>query len=185
MVKGGRGSLCTLVMGSFDKAQGCLQRAKKTFSEIVELDITNPRDTSGIGTFSAPTNPMREGRLYVGEAAGIQDLLWGFGIDKAITSGYLSAQSLIHSQNYENTLNNILGNKIKAGMVNRFIWEALRLDDYSLIIDLLGHVKDPSKLLHRIHTYNPLHQALGPLTKYYLKKHYPNLFKTSVPFSKE
>ena len=94
LVTGGQGCLCTMVMGRFDKVQSCLQRAKKAFSEIIDLDIKNPRETAGIGTFSATTTPEREGRLYVGEAAGIQDLLWGFGIDKALTSGYLAAQSL-------------------------------------------------------------------------------------------
>ena len=167
-------------MGSFgkDKAHNCFLRAKKVFSKKVDLDIRNPRETMGIGTFSAPTTLIRGRSLYVGEAAGIQDLLWGFGVDNALTSGYIAAQSIIHNQNYQETLTNLLGNKLKAGMTSRFIWETIHLDNYSLVIGLLGHAKDPIKLLHIIQTQIPFHKALYPLAKHFLKKHYPNLFKT-------
>jgi flavin-dependent dehydrogenase len=175
LITRGHGCLCSTVMGRHDKIQECFQKAKKAFSEKIKLDIQNPKRFVGIGGFSATTTFQKDGKLFVGEAAGIQDLLWGFGIDKAITSGYLAAQSIINKQEYEKLATNILGDSIKAAIVNRFLWEIIHIDDYSLFIDLIRNVRDPLNLLHKISNYDLLHQALLPLAKGFIKKQYPQI----------
>jgi flavin-dependent dehydrogenase len=46
-------------------------------------------------------------KLYVGEAAGLQDL-WGFGIRSSIISGFLAAKAIINDENLLNLLEDIL-----------------------------------------------------------------------------
>lgn len=175
LVTKGHGCLCTAVMGRLDKADACLQAAREAFSSIVSLEMENPRRVGGMGSFSATATLQREGRLYVGEAAGIQDLLWGFGIGKALTSGYLAAQSIINDQDYERMVHRVLGGKLKAGFVNRLLWEALHIGDYSPVLGLFGSSRNPLGLLHRLYSHDPLHRAVYPLASAYFKKHYPQL----------
>ena len=55
-------------------------------------------DPEPLGGFGSLTLPCRFGEgtaVYVGEAAGLQDMVSGFGIRKAIASGYLAAISLL------------------------------------------------------------------------------------------
>jgi len=55
-----------------------------------------PGRSQGVGTSSAGTRPVdRSGRLYVGEAAGLQDPAWGFGLRYALESGALAARCLL------------------------------------------------------------------------------------------
>ncbi len=182
LVASGLGCLCVAVMGRYEQSETHFHRAKEIISEMVDLDMENPKDVTGFGSFSARTIFQREGRLCVGEAAGLQDLLWGFGIKKAMISGYLAARSIIENEDYEGISTEVLGNGIKAGIVNRLIWEAFHLDDYSLFIDILRRIKDPVSLFRKTHTYTPIHRMLYPLARSYLNIRYPHLaaFDTSI-----
>jgi flavin-dependent dehydrogenase len=130
LITNGRGSLCSTVMGRSHKAEACFQSAREAFSRLVSLDMVNPRKFTGVGSFSAAHCFERDGRLYVGEAAGIQDLFWGFGMNLAIASGYLAARSISRGENYEKAVTTMLGGRLRASMVNRLIWEAIHLDAF-------------------------------------------------------
>ncbi len=175
LVTHGRACLCSAVMARNHNAQACFQEAKESFSRLVSLEIDRPRRMVGVGSFCLGKILQRDGRLYVGEAAGIQDLLWGFGMTKAITSGYLAAKSISKQEDYVKNAEGVLGGKLNAGVVNRLIWEAIRFDDYSLIIDILRHAKDPLGFLRRLHEYGPLHRALYPIAKAHLRMCYPHI----------
>lgn len=174
LVSGGQGSLCVAVMNVSRGVDAYLRRAKEAFSNMVELDMESPRVVSGFGSFSMEPRLREGGRLYVGEAAGIQDLLWGFGIDKALTSGYLAARSIANGLDYEEISAGILG-RLNVSLVNRFVWEALHFDDYGLIVDLLARIGDLHRLFHRAHTYTIVHRALLPIARAYIKMSYPHL----------
>jgi flavin-dependent dehydrogenase len=61
--------------------------------------------------------------LYTGEAAGLQDFLWGFGMRYAINSGYYAAQSIIHGKDYEQLIKKHFTGRLKASISNRFFVE--------------------------------------------------------------
>lgn len=174
LASGGRGTLCVAVMNRFREVDTYLQRAREAFSDRLKLDMEDPKLVSGFGSFSMQPRLCQGETLYVGEAAGIQDLLWGFGIDKALASGYLAAQSIANRQDYEEISAGLL-DRLKVSMVNRFLWEALHLDSYELMTDLLGRVGDPGRLFHRAHSYTILHRALLPIAGSYIKMRYPHL----------
>ena len=62
--------------------------------------------------------------LFVGEAAGFQDYLFGLGIRYALTSGYLAARSIIENRDYDALWRAELGPKQLTSVVNRFLYEA-------------------------------------------------------------
>ncbi|MBI4813231.1 MAG: NAD(P)/FAD-dependent oxidoreductase [Methanobacterium sp.] len=113
------------------------------------------------------------GRLYVGEAAGIQDLLWGFGIRSAVTSGFLAAKALIHNKDYGELAKSEFKNKLKSGIVNRFLWELT--GDYSWIVDRVYGSSDPLNYVGSFHNFNMLQRLLYPLARFHMKRRYDNL----------
>ncbi len=62
--------------------------------------------------------------LYVGEAAGFQDYLFGLGIRYALTSGNLAARSIIEGRDYDELWRSELLPKQETSLVNRFLYES-------------------------------------------------------------
>lgn len=78
LVANGHSCMCTVIFDRFEKIDGYLRKTKKIFSEMVDLDVKKPRKIAGGGYFSVNSVLERGSELYVGEAAGLQDFLWGF-----------------------------------------------------------------------------------------------------------
>ncbi|HUP48841.1 MAG TPA: NAD(P)/FAD-dependent oxidoreductase [Thermoanaerobaculia bacterium] len=62
--------------------------------------------------------------LFVGEAGGFQDYLFGLGIRYALTSGSLAARSILESRDFDELWLAELGPKQETSLVNRFLYEA-------------------------------------------------------------
>ncbi|KXA93948.1 hypothetical protein AKJ40_00215 [candidate division MSBL1 archaeon SCGC-AAA259M10] len=174
LVRDGYGCMCSVVFDELEKVAACFRRTKKIFSDLADLDIRNPQRVGGIGNFSAGGTFERDGRLYVGEAAGIQDFLWGFGIKNAIISGFLAAKCLIENENYEKIAREYFEDKLKASLTNRFLWETFCFKDYSFILDVLGCTDDITKLFFSFHNFNFLQRALYPFASNWLGGRYRN-----------
>ncbi|KXA89152.1 hypothetical protein AKJ62_03665, partial [candidate division MSBL1 archaeon SCGC-AAA259D14] len=170
LVADGHGCMCTVIFDKFEKIDSYLRKTKKIFSEIADLDVKKPRKIAGVGSFSVNAVLEKEGRLYVGEAAGLQDLLWGFGIKKALISGYLAAKSLIEKKDYQKIARDYFKDKLKASLVNRFLWEYFGFHDYSFILNVLENADDPLEFLFSFHNFNFLQRMLYPLASYHVKK---------------
>ena len=142
---------------------------------MVDLDVQNSKNVGGVLCFSNRNTFQKEKRVYVGEAAGLQDLLWGFGIRSAITSGFLAAKSIIDNEDYEKAARKYFGKKLKASLVNRFLWEIFSIHNYSLIVNRIYNAKDPLKFLHSFHNFNFLQKLTYPLALKYMRKRYRRL----------
>ncbi|KXA98706.1 hypothetical protein AKJ41_06365 [candidate division MSBL1 archaeon SCGC-AAA259O05] len=175
LVANGHGCMCTVIFDKFEKIDSYLRKTKKIFSEMVDLDVKKPRKIAGVGSFSVNSVFEKEGRLYVGEAAGLQDFLWGFGIKKALASGYLAAKSLIEKKDYQKIARDYFKDKFKASLVNRFLWEYFGFHDYSFILNVLENADDPLEFLFSFHNFNFFQRMLYPLASYHVKKEYRNL----------
>ncbi len=82
----------------------------------------------GKPTYAQPSNSYKEGdRLLIGERGGFQDYLFGFGMRYAFLSGHLAAQSIIQGTDYESLIKKELLNMMKSSLVNRYLYEKLRL----------------------------------------------------------
>jgi len=167
------GCMCTVVLDELYRVNECFEKTKKFFAKTLDHDIQSSKEVGGIGSFSLK-NVFRKGTtLYVGEAAGLQDFLWGFGMRFAIRSGYLAAQSIISNKDYEKIAKKHFRNRLKAGVVNRYLWETvLCKKDYLMLINIAEFVK---KNIYSMHNYNLLQKMIYPLALFNLKKKYPKL----------
>ncbi|UCD82282.1 MAG: NAD(P)-binding protein [Desulfobacterales bacterium] len=94
-------------------------------------------------TFSATCNfyflkkAMINKQYYIGEAAGFQDCLAGFGMRYAFKSGYLAAKSIIEDCDYDHIWKEDLLKPMEISAANRKIYEKLSNAGYEKLIDLL------------------------------------------------
>lgn len=173
LITKGYGCMCTVVFGELDKVTECFEKTKEFFVKKFNLDIQSPKSVSGVGSFSLENTFKKGNVLYVGEAAGLQDFLWGFGMRYAVTSGYLAAQSIIDNEDYEEKAKKCFRNKLKASVVNRYLWEKVASrKNYSFMIN---HAELVKKKLYSINNYSLLRRMIYPVALSYLKKKYPKL----------
>lgn len=173
LVTGGYGTISTVLFHDFHLLNQCFINTNKVFKELTDFKSTNIYPSGGVGCFSNQNIFERKGKLYVGEAAGIQDFLWGFGIRSAVTSGFLAAKALIHNEDYGELAKSEFKNKLKSGIVNRFLWELT--GDYSWIVDRIYGSSDPLDYVGFFHNFNLWQRLLYPLARFYMKKRYDNL----------
>ncbi len=177
LLAGGHGCLCTVLFDRFEQAWLCLERARRLLLERYPVDMRNPRPVGGVGHFAPRPRWSLGGTLFAGEAAGLQDLLWGFGIRTAVRSGYLAASAVLRGADYpefyRESATATFGRWIKAGVVNRFLWEALRVGDYCLLLQILH--RGGLRLLRSFYGYNALQRLLHPLASVAFRLHYPRL----------
>lgn len=77
-----------------------LKKENNIIKEILK-DVKFINEIFGIASFGIPKTAIRDGKLYIGEAAGFLDATTGFGIHYAIFSGYLAAMATINNENYD------------------------------------------------------------------------------------
>jgi hypothetical protein len=98
----GRATLATCLLADLTRWRRALADTVTAFQQLVPgLDLAGAHPFGGYGGLcfrGRYTDPA--GRLYAGEAAGLQDPQRGFGIGYALTSGALSATSLLEGTDY-------------------------------------------------------------------------------------
>ncbi|MFH1788100.1 MAG: NAD(P)/FAD-dependent oxidoreductase [Candidatus Altiarchaeota archaeon] len=85
------------------KSRQLLEKAIKERALIREL-MDGARLSSSFSSYGngfIRESAVIDGRLYVGEAAGFQDPMMGFGMKYALTSGYLAAKSITSGEDYD------------------------------------------------------------------------------------
>lgn len=80
----------------------------------------------GVGGADIPKTAIIDGRLYVGEAAGFQDPFRGFGMNYALESGKLAADSIISGRNYDELWKKQFAFRMKTDFARRFAMTLLR-----------------------------------------------------------
>jgi len=139
LIHNGKGTLATCMFRDFKRERECFERTVETFERIFpSLDITNKKEFGGYGNFFIGRPLYENGKYYTGEAAGLQDCLWGFGLRYAMVSGYLAATSIIESSDYVSLLKKELLPMQRISLVNRFIYECLGNRGYTFFINWLA-----------------------------------------------
>lgn len=170
LISEGRGCLGTGLTKNYRMANEYFERALKTFREIITLDISNAKMFTGYGNFFLMKNYEKNGRLYVGEAAGLQDFLFAFGLRQAITSGYLAAISIIENKSYDKLIKQRFQQQLKTSVANRFLFSLMGNRGYSFFLKRGRKIKDPLRRMYK--QYNPsfLKKAIFLLARIVLRK---------------
>lgn len=112
--------------------------AVKRFEEIL-----NSKVTTITYRFAAPGSLyfLKQAKLnnqyLIGEAAGFQDCLAGFGMMYALKSGYHAAQSMIRNDDYDHLWQADMLKPMEVSRTNRFLFERLSNDGYEKLVKML------------------------------------------------
>ncbi len=122
LISNGRGTVKTCMFSGFKQEKLYLQRTMEAFERLVGLEMRNPEPHGGSGNFRIPHSAYSGPHPLIGEQAGFQDTLWGFGMRLAISSGVLAAQSLLTGDNYDRLWQRDLKPQMEASVVNRALF---------------------------------------------------------------
>ena len=162
LVAEGKATLATVLFRDFHKASTCLRESVKAFQSVVPFDMKNPRRFGGRGYFAYPRSGVKDGRLYVGEAAGFQDFLFGFGTRHALLSGYAAAQSIVSGMDYDALWKKAFGRYMTNAVVNRFLFERFTQTAHHILSLALGLTENPGWYMRFLYG-SPIHRCIWPL----------------------
>ena len=125
IVSRGRGCLIVATTEQYKQVNRRLEQAVLEFERIAPLAPRNLRRVSYVATANLRPRraQSRDGKLYLGEAAGFQDALLGFGMRYAILSGYLAACSLLEGQDYDALWQARFGDLLRISALNRLFFQ--------------------------------------------------------------
>ncbi len=122
LIHQGRGTMATCLFTQFKREAVYLEKTVAAFRERVGLVMNNPRRFGGYVNFRLPRTAVQGGHPVVGEHAGFQDALAGFGMRYALRSGVLAARSVIERIDYQTLWRRDLLPELRTSIANRFLF---------------------------------------------------------------
>ncbi len=122
----GVGLICTCLWRNQKNSKRYLNETIAWYENAYpELDREPIKRVGGKGDFSIPSTYYSEGQYFVGEAGGLQDFMWGFGMRYAVTSGVLAANSILSGSDYDAEIKKNLLPLIKLSATNRMLLDRI------------------------------------------------------------
>lgn len=149
VTSGGVGTVASCLFTDFPNYRRYLDATVAFFTERAGMDMTAPRRFGGTGAVRVQRSAMDGEDLLVGEAAGFQDALWGFGLRYAMISGHLAARSLLAGapEGYDAAWRARFGGYIKSSFVNRYFYERLGNPGYNAFLTRIEAAADAREWL--------------------------------------
>lgn len=163
LVMGGLGTVKSCMFAGFKQEREHVQRTVAAFERLTGLVMINPVAHGGVGNFHIPASAVTGVHPIVGEEAGFQDFLWGFGMRYAILSGVLAARSLLERTDYQVLWRRELQPPMWSSMVNRALFGLLCNRGYRWILQRNQAQRwDASRVLHGLYQPWPIKRLLLP-----------------------
>lgn len=176
IVVDGYGCMCTTAStNKQESVTAAWNQTLDTFKRMFNPEMRNPANVTGVGCFSLERTLVKDGKAFVGEAAGIQDFLWGFGIRSAIVSGHLAARSIAENLDYRALVGGRLNKYMSSSLVNRFVWEKLSEGNYERIIKRAAKERDCYAFIQKNYSFTTMQRLIYPFAKMSLNRAYPKL----------
>ncbi|MBL39481.1 MAG: hypothetical protein CMP07_13845 [Xanthomonadales bacterium] len=160
LVDKGRGTLAACLFDRFHDERQFLDETVAFFRQAAGLRWNNAKRFGGTGNYHHPHGAVLGNRSYVGEAAGFQDALFGFGLRHALISGHL-AGSAGSSNAYDKAWRRRLSALQAASLFNRWLYARLGDRGRNILIKYLIAGSDPRRQLQRIYSPAPWKSALS------------------------
>jgi flavin-dependent dehydrogenase len=152
LVNKGDATFATVLYEDFPKTNDYFLKAYEIMKRVVDIEINEPKEFGGYGNFVLNHNSRNKSDvLLVGEAAGFQDALWGFGLRYAMLSGYLAAKSILTGASYSQLCKEEIRPLMETSLANRWLFAHLGNFGYGRILNYLSGHKDIIGLLRRQH----------------------------------
>lgn len=166
LIHGGRGTVASCMFTGFKHEAEYLARTVAMFRQRVGLRMRNPRAFGGFANFRLPRTAVQGGHLVIGEQAGFQDALAGFGMRYALRSGHLAARSLIEGTDYTRLWRRELLPQLRASVTNRFLFNTVGDRGWHwMLAHRLGGNQTRAQL-RRLYQPSPLNGLLFPLARW-------------------
>jgi flavin-dependent dehydrogenase len=166
LVHGGRGTVAACLFRDFRQEQRYVDLTVAAFERDVGLKMENPKTFGGSGSFFFKHQPYQGPHPVMGELAGLQDALFGFGMRWAIRSGVWAGRALLGLEDLRSRWRRDAARALAAGAANRFLFE--RLGDAGrrrMLFKLSRTGGDPRIIMRRIYQGTLLTRALAPLAR--------------------
>lgn len=181
LISEGYGCLCSVVFNDFHRLNSCFENTLEIARKMYSINMDHAVPVGGVGGFSLH-QPKQIGKAcLVGEAAGLQDLLWGFGIRTALTSGFLAAESILEHKDYSALVEEKLTPFLKASMVNRYLWETIKLDSKPMIPMMMRLPFPLKSSFSFLYNFSIFHKLLYPFAERYLNRRYSGIDVGEMP----
>ncbi|WP_375256330.1 NAD(P)/FAD-dependent oxidoreductase [Yoonia sp.] len=138
LVHQGRGTVASCMVSGFRDQAKYLAATVAHFQRYAGLKMLEPKYFGGFGNVRLPRTAMQGGNRVIGEHAGFQDALAGFGLRYAMRSGRLAAESIINGADYTTSWRRALQPGLRASIVNRFLFNQTGPRGIDYLISKLG-----------------------------------------------
>lgn len=164
LVHRGLGTMASVLYGDFHREKESFARMSEFFRGETSLEIRDEKRFAGYGTFFLRNSQVMRKGLYVGESAGFQDYLWGFGMRYALLSGSLAARSIMEGVDYDLLWKRELKPMLETSLVNRFLVERFGAAGYRYLARKLAS-SEPCDFLRRHYNHSFGKHLLLPFAK--------------------
>ncbi len=164
LVHRGRGTIATCLFTDFERQEVYLRRTVAFFRRHADLRMRDPRRFGGYANFRLPRRAVQGDHPVIGEQAGFQDPLAGFGLRYAFRSAILAAQSLRAGTDYVEAWRGQLLPLMRTGVVNRFLFDSLGEGGWRRAVGRLAD-GDTVRVLRRFYRPSPWSRVLFPLAR--------------------
>lgn len=168
LVMNGRGTIKSCMFSGFDRQRTYVERTVARFSRLVGLQMDKPRLHAGVGNVHLPASALAGLHARVGECAGFQDYLAGFGMRYAMRSGVLAAQALLDGDDYDAQWRRDLAGSQQASLVNRAFYGMLGNRGYRWLLRAATYTGDARTFLRWLYRTGPVYRRLLP----WAREHY-------------
>ncbi|RMF57851.1 MAG: NAD(P)/FAD-dependent oxidoreductase [Calditrichaeota bacterium] len=149
-----RGTFATCLFEDFPNEKKYFVRALETAQKLFPFDVQAPQEFGGYINFFLEFSMVRHGRvLYVGETAGFQDALWGFGLRYAMLSGYLAAVSIRTGLFYDDLCRQYIRPFMETSLANRWLFAHLGNRGYRYFLKKMA--QSPNVIAELKKNYQP------------------------------
>lgn len=161
----GEATLSVVLTRQFKQARQRLDDVVRTFQHLRPFEMLDVRASGGTGglidAFRRPTIKP----LTVGEAAGFQDYLWGFGIRYALETGDLAARALADSTDYARLVAQDIRPLVESSLVLRMLYDRVGDRGDRALIRHMASVEDPGAILRYAYRARAVRATLWPLAR--------------------
>lgn len=161
----GFGTLSVVLTQDFRSARHYLERCSEIFRKHRRIEMDDVKRTSGFGGLVGAFWRSGGRPLVLGEAAGLQDFLWGFGIRHALHSGQLAARAIDEGLDYERLLEQEIRPLVRASIINRWFYDRVGNRAYSALIRHFALSDELSNSIRPWYRGRLLHKFMWPLAE--------------------
>lgn len=172
LVCGGRGTIATCLFDDFHNERRYLTQTVDFFDRHVGIKMQAARHFGGFGNLAWDA-PLQRGRLlFAGEAAGLQDALFGFGMRYAMMSGHLAGRAFAEDmpERYAIACRKQLLPFVRTAFVNRALYSRGGDRGYQRLIAHLSRLPDSRPWLRRYYTGRWWTPLLYPLAQWDVRR---------------